>query len=138
MVNPSVMMKDPRLVVMPILRRILPTQPGIASDIKKLGVTELAYDRMPLQAFASLMDLWRRVSADLGRITAPVLMFRSTVDHVVQPINGERLRKELRCSVEERLLENSYHVATLDNDAPTIFAGSVEFVQQHTTASKSS
>ena len=39
--------------------------------------------------------------------------------------------------VEEILLENSYHVATLDYDAEQIFAGSVEFFEQltaeHTT-----
>jgi carboxylesterase len=134
LVNPSVMMKDPRLIVMPILRRIMATQPGIASDIKKPGVTELAYDRVPLQALASLIHLWKQVRADLGQVTAPVLMLRSTIDHVVQPINGETLRKELRCPLEERLLENSYHVATLDNDGPIIFASSVEFVRAHTPA----
>jgi carboxylesterase len=36
--------------------------------------------------------------------------------------------------VEERVLHDSYHVATLDNDAPTIFEGSVEFVRRHATA----
>lgn len=132
LVNPSIMMKDPRLVVMPILRRLVSTQPGIASDIKKPGVKELAYDRVPLNAFASLMDLWGQVRADLGRITAPVLMFRSTVDHVVAPINGETLRKELRSPVRETMLTDSYHVATLDNDAPTIFAGAVDFIAAHT------
>ncbi len=134
LVNPSIMMKDPRLIVMPILRRIMATQPGIASDIKKPGVTELAYEKVPLQAFASLIELWSRVRADLDRITAPILMFRSTTDHVVQPINGETLRKEVHSPLEERLLEDSYHVATLDNDAPLIFDGSVRFVQEHTTA----
>jgi carboxylesterase len=28
------------------------------------------------------------------------------------------------------MLENSYHVATLDNDAPLIFERSLEFVQR--------
>jgi carboxylesterase len=32
----------------------------------------------------------------------------------------------------ERILENSYHVATLDNDAPVIFEESVEFVRRVT------
>ena len=136
LVNPSVMMKDPRLILMPVLRRIMSTQPGIASDIKKPGVTELAYDRVPLQAFASLMELWRDVRTNLGQVTAPVLTLRSIIDHVVQPINGETLRNELRCPLEERLLSNSYHVATLDNDAPTIFASSVDFVKAHTTAAR--
>jgi len=31
--------------------------------------------------------------------------------------------------VEERMLENSYHVATLDNDAPAIFAETVDFIR---------
>ncbi len=30
------------------------------------------------------------------------------------------------------MLENSYHVATLDNDAPTIFEESAEFVRRVT------
>ena len=34
--------------------------------------------------------------------------------------------------VTERMLENSYHVATLDNDAPTIFEESTEFVRRVT------
>ena len=33
------------------------------------------------------------------------------------------------------MLENSFHVATLDNDAPTIFDGSLQFVRTHAPAS---
>ena len=32
--------------------------------------------------------------------------------------------------VQEVLLEDSYHVATLDNDAPAIFEGSLDFVRR--------
>jgi carboxylesterase len=35
--------------------------------------------------------------------------------------------------VTERILENSYHVATLDNDAPAIFEESVEFIRRVTS-----
>ena len=35
---------------------------------------------------------------------------------------------------EERVLADSYHVATLDHDAPAIFAGSVDFVRTHAPA----
>ena len=34
--------------------------------------------------------------------------------------------------VEERMLDNSYHVATLDHDAERIFAESAEFVARVT------
>jgi hypothetical protein len=33
--------------------------------------------------------------------------------------------------MEVRECPDSYHVATLDNDAPAIFAGSLEFVRTH-------
>ena len=32
----------------------------------------------------------------------------------------------------ERVLENSYHVATLDHDAPTIFEESAQFIRRVT------
>jgi hypothetical protein len=35
---------------------------------------------------------------------------------------------------EVRPLGDSYHVATLDNDAPEIFDGSLAFIQKHSVA----
>jgi carboxylesterase len=125
--------KDARLA--PLLSKVVPSFPGIASDIKKEGVIELAYDRIPLKAVASLQQAWPVVAADLARITCPVLVYRSRVDHVVPPVSGELLLQGLAGgTVEERVLEDSYHVATLDHDAPAIFAGSLEFVRAHTAA----
>ena len=125
--------RDVRLV--PTLSRVLPSVPAIGSDIKKPGVTEQAYPRTPLKALASLQKTWPVVCADLHRITCPVLVFRSRVDHVVEPVSGRMLLEGLAGgTVEERILEDSYHVATLDNDAPTIFAGSLDFVQAHAPA----
>ena len=118
-----------------LLSRVVPSRPGIGSDIKKPGVTELAYDRLPLRAAASLQQAWPVVCADLARITCPVLVYRSRVDHVVEPVSGRVLLQGLAGgTVEERVLENSYHVATLDHDAPAIFSGSVEFVRAHAPA----
>lgn len=122
--------KDARLA--PLLARVVASRPGIASDVKKPGVTELAYARTPLRAFVSLQRAWPVVQADLSRITCPVLVYRSRVDHVVEPVSGRVLLEGLAGgTVEERVLEDSYHVATLDHDAPTIFDGSLEFVRSH-------
>ena len=116
----------------PLLSRVLPSFPGIASDIHKTGVTELAYDRVPLKAFASLQAAWPVVARDLARISCPVLVYRSRVDHVVPPVSGRTLLEGLAGgTVEERVLEHSHHVATLDHDAPAIFEGSAAFVRQH-------
>jgi carboxylesterase len=39
-------------------------------------------------------------------------------------------------AVEVRTLANSYHVATLDNDAPAIFEGTLAFIKKHSAAEK--
>ncbi|MGI8761158.1 MAG: alpha/beta hydrolase [Jatrophihabitantaceae bacterium] len=109
------------------------SRPGIASDIKKAGVEESGYDRTPVVAFVSLQQLWRVVLADLPRVSAPILLYRSREDHVVEPLSARLLQAGASsATVREVVLEDSYHVATLDNDAPLIFAGSVEFIRSLT------
>lgn len=137
-VNASLATERKDAKVLPLVSKVLPSFPGIASDIKKPGVTELAYDRLPLKAANSLQRAWPAVRADLHRITCPVLVFRSREDHVVEPVSGRLLLEGLQAraggQLRERVLENSYHVATLDHDAPTIFQESLEFVRQHSSA----
>ena len=126
LVNPSLEMRHPLVPLLPALQHLVPTIPGIGSDIRRPGVSELAYDRVPLRALASLADLWRVTRRDLALVRAPVLMFRSVEDHVVAPGSAALLRAALPPGqLEERLLSDSYHVATLDDDAPAIFAATV-------------
>jgi len=136
LVNPSLgtERKDVKHAL-PLLHRVVPSLAGIGSDIRKPGVTELAYERTPLRAMHSLSRLWPPVVADLGLVTAPVLLYRSRVDHVVEPMSGRLLRDGASSTeVSEVILEDSYHVATLDHDAPAIFAGSLDFVRAHISA----
>jgi carboxylesterase len=131
LVNPSVttLRKDAKLL--PLLARIVPAMPGIASDIKKPDTAELAYGRLPVRAAASLSQLWGLVRRDLGQVEQPLLLLRSSVDHVVEPVNARIVLDGVRSKdVREMVLPNSYHVATLDNDAQTIFDVSVEFVRR--------
>jgi carboxylesterase len=58
-------------------------------------------------------------------------MFRSTVDHVVEASSGRTVLASISSrDVTETLLEDSFHVATLDNDAPRIFADSTAFIRR--------
>ena len=135
LVNPSVSTEDKRLVALPLLKRLLPSIPGIADDIKKPGVTENAYDRTPLKGLAQLGELWKLTRADLPRITQPVLLFRSVTDHVVEASSSRRVLEAISSrDVTETLLEDSYHVAVLDNDAPRIFADSAAFITRVVSA----
>jgi carboxylesterase len=135
LVNPSLAPDTKLFLLAPALKLVVPSLPGIASDIKKEGVTELGYTRVPVRAAASLPALWRLTQSRLGEVTQPVLVYRSAVDHVVGPASMRVLQAALppgQLTVRE--CPDSYHVATLDNDAPTIFAGSLEFVRAHSHA----
>ncbi len=136
LVNPSLLTKRPDRHVLPVLRLLVPSWTPIGSDIKKSGQVELAYERLPLKAAYSLSKLWLTTRTDLAKVTAPILIFRSAVDHVVEPDSCVVLQERVSSTnVREVVLEDSYHVATLDNDAPRIFEGSVEFVRRLTHAS---
>jgi len=134
-VNPAVdtLRKDVRLL--PLLKHVVPGMPGIANDIKKPGADEHGYPTTPLRAAASMFAGYADLRRDLPRITVPVLFFRSAEDHVVDIASSRALHARLSSTdFEERVLEDSYHVATLDHDAPRIFAESAEFIERVTAA----
>jgi len=135
LVNPSLTGDTPLLKLAPALKLVVPSLKGIASDIKKEGSSELGYDRVPVKAVDSLRQLWRITQSQLAEVTAPVLVYHSTDDHVVGPASLRLLRGALP-RLEVRECPDSYHVATLDNDAQAIFAGSLEFVRTHTRAGR--
>ncbi|RJL31404.1 alpha/beta hydrolase [Bailinhaonella thermotolerans] len=129
-VNPSLYPDHPLLKVAPLLKWVIPSVPGVANDIKKPGAEELAYDRTPVRAAATLPKLWARTVAGLGQVKQPVLVFHSPQDHVVGPNSVRLLRERMTGgNLDVRELTDSYHVATLDNEAPVIFAQSLEFIR---------
>jgi carboxylesterase len=131
LVNPSLTTErwDARLLL-PLIGRVLPSWSPIGGDIRKPGVTEVAYDRTPLKAMLSLREFWGVVRADLARVTQPVLLYRGAHDHTVEPVNAQVVREGVRGEYTEKVLPDSAHVATLDNDAEMIFSGSVEFARR--------
>lgn len=130
-VNPSVMTLRRDVVLTPLLAKVVPSFAGVANDIAKPGMTEVAYDRVPLRAFTSLRQFWKLVRTDLPLITQPLQVYRSAVDHVVEPENTRLVLSSVSSTdTAEILLPDSFHVATLDNDATTIFTGSAEFCRR--------
>lgn len=130
LVNPAVLTEDRRLALLPVLRHLVPSFPAIGNDIRKQGPSELAYDRSPLHAAWSAGQLLATVRADLPRVSAPLLVLHSPQDHVVPPSSTAALLAEVSSTdVQDVVLPDSYHVATLDHDAPTVFERSLRFVQ---------
>ena len=134
-VNPSLAPDTRLFVVAPVLKHVIPSLPGIADDIKKPGVSEGGYKRVPVKAAASLPSMWKLTAGQLAEVTQPLLVFRSAVDHVVGPASMQVLKAALPAA-EVVPLADSYHVATLDNDAPAIFDGTLAFIKKHTAAEK--
>jgi carboxylesterase len=133
LVNPAVNIDRKDIKLVPVLKYVVPAMPGVANDIKKPGVDEHGYSRTPLKALHSMLQGYKALCPDLPKITCPVLFFRSVEDHVVDPSSSRIILGALSSrDVTERMLEDSYHVATLDNDAPAIFEESAEFVRRVT------
>ncbi|WP_309650034.1 alpha/beta fold hydrolase [Nocardioides sp.] len=134
-VNPAVASKRLDVKLLPVLKHLVPSFPGLANDIKKPGMDEHGYSRTPLKAIHSLMRAWPPLVADLPKVTAPLLYLRSTEDHVVDEASQPLITSKVSSrDVTVVPLTESYHVATLDNDAPQIFDLSAAFIARTTSA----
>lgn len=130
-VNPAVHSERPDRFLLPYIRHVVPAFPGITNDINKPGMDEGGYTRLPLQAAYSLTQMWDIVKRDIAQVTQPLLVLRSTEDHVVEASNSQWILDNVASDdltfVE---LRNSFHVATLDYDAEIIFDESVAFMER--------
>lgn len=134
LVNPAVHSERPDRFALPILKHVIGSFPGISNDIKKPGQDEGAYDRIPLKAAHSLTHLWSAVKTDIAAIDQPLLLFRSAEDHVVEASNAAWILSHVSSTdVREIVLMDSFHVATLDNDADLIHRESLDFLRARST-----
>jgi carboxylesterase len=131
-INACVFLNDPDLARVVFDPEAPPAVPGVGSDIKAEGVEELVYPQVPVPPIKELMAIMRVTDDLLPSITTPALILQSTEDHVVPPENGPHILEKLGGEDKELVwLENSYHVATLDNDADLIAERSVRFIREH-------
>jgi len=131
LVNPAVM-PQPEMeeLLRPMLEAGETSFDAIGSDIAKEGIVELAYERTPLGPLASLGEAIEALQPMLASVTCPVLLMTSPQDHVVVPASSDHLAARVGGPVERVSLDRSYHVATLDHDAPLVEKCSVEFASR--------
>jgi len=131
LVNPAVHTERMDRHLLPLVKHLVGSFPGISNDIAKPGVDEVAYDRTPLKAAHSMMQMWSLVKDDIALVRQPVLLFRSASDNVVEASNAEWILAHVGAlDTREVLLPASQHVATLDHDAPTIIEDSIAFIER--------
>jgi carboxylesterase len=128
-VNPFV--RNPIFGFLPVVKLIRRRVKGVINDIKREGQDELGYEYLPVAGVAQLDRLMDVVQKELPDVRCPVRVFLSDVDHVV-PKGTVRWAFARLGSEDKELIElhESYHVATLDNDAEAIFQGTREFVER--------
>lgn len=98
----------------------------------------VGYRRFRTRAIAELADLMRETHQRLPAIRQPVLLVQAREDHVVPPRNLEVIRSGLGSAHKEILiLDNCYHIVTLDFAARQLEAEVVRFVR-HLAATHSS
>lgn len=135
-INHALVFGDPLVRFAGLLKSLLKSTPGIASDLKDPEAREPAYDRTPTAGVAQLWRLAKVVRTDLPRLRQPLLVFKSREDHVL-PVGNADLTMREAGSEDKRLiwLDNSYHVATLDYDKELIAKECLAFVQRLTKES---
>ncbi|BAD41030.1 esterase [Symbiobacterium thermophilum IAM 14863] len=131
-INAALRMESPDLAALAFNPDAPAELPGIGSDIKAEGVKELAYPVTPVPAIKHLITIGAVAEMLLPRVKCPALIIQSREDHVVPPHNGELIYNGIGSTEKELLwLENSYHVATLDNDKELILERSLAFIRKH-------
>jgi carboxylesterase len=99
------------------------TIPGIGSDVKDPNAKELAYSEVPIPCIKEIYSLAAVTRDLLPLVKCPTLVIQSRIDHVVPPVNGRTIISQIGADHAELFwLENSYHVATIDNDKDIICA----------------
>jgi carboxylesterase len=128
-VNPGLSFYDRRVRVIGVLKYFQRTTVPIQEETPTAAATNDGdYSRTPLAAVHELKKLFGAAVRGLPRVAAPVQVFKSRTDAVVPPTSLVLLRKGLGGNLADVVeLHSSGHVATLDVDAPEIFANSSAF-----------
>jgi carboxylesterase len=131
-INAAILINNPLMASLVFMTPALAEVPGVGGDIKAEGVRELAYETIPVPTIKELLLLAKVTDELLPRITCPTLYFVSRDDHIVPPANAEYVLQRIASQEKRQLwLENSYHVATLDNDKALILQESLNFIKSH-------
>lgn len=120
LVNPALRVDSPLSRLLPAIKHMVPSVRAIGNDIALPDQDEHAYPRTPLRAVVSMQRAQYVLRNRLWRITTPTVLCVSGSDHVVGPWSSALLRSRLAGPVRCVALRRSYHVATLDYDAPVI------------------
>ncbi|MDN3450082.1 alpha/beta fold hydrolase [Planococcus sp. APC 3906] len=99
-------------------------------DIKKADAIEITYSEAPVKAYHELLRYMDSVKPKLADIHCPVIAFQSMEDHVVPPGNTDYILSKVQSEAKQKFeLQDSYHIASMDNDLEFIIEKSIGFMR---------
>ncbi|KAF0817334.1 MULTISPECIES: alpha/beta hydrolase [unclassified Cytobacillus] len=109
-----------------------------APDIKKEGVEEITYGKVPIRSIFELQNVMENTPDLLPSIKTPVIGFKSLEDHVVPAECTDFILDNIG-SMEKKAvsLYNSYHVASMDHDKEEIVNIIHQYIRQNIASSLS-
>lgn len=124
---------DWRLRFVDLIRRVVKWQAWGQPDIKDQRAWEhhVAYRRIRTCTIPEILALMRETTRRLPLIQQPTLIVQARHDHIVPPGNAALIRDRI-ASRDRRvlILDNCYHVSTVDFDADLLNTEIVRFVER--------
>ena len=132
-VNPGLSFYDRRVRYIGVLKHLQRTTVPLQETESTAAPTQDGdYSLTPLKAVHQLRKLFTATLRELPAVDVPVLVFKADTGAVVPPSSLALLRERLGSrELAVVPLPDSGHVATLDVDAPLIFAQSARFFAGH-------
>ena len=131
LVNPMIHIPGVQVQFAPLIALFKKGMASVGDDIKKPGVTEWGYDVLPTRGVLQLNKMLKATRTNLAKVDVPTLLFHSVDDHVLPISNSNIIMGEISSKEKQRIeITNSYHVATMDNDAELIFHNSLAHIER--------
>ena len=130
LVNPMIHVRGVSPALAFAISRVVKFGKSVGNDIKRNGVTEYSYDKLPYRGIYQLLTMLKLTRAALPTVKLPMQLFHSVDDHTLPVSNTEIIMREIGSSNKSRIeLLNSFHVATIDYDSEVIFSNSLTFIE---------
>ena len=130
----AVFLKDWRLHLLPLARHLVPYQyKSKGPDIrdKKIKPHIPTYPKYPVRSVDELLELLHHTRQDLPEVTAPALLIHSRKDRTVHFDNLDHIYRHISSVRKEKfILEESYHVISLDVEKEDLFQKILLFIKE--------
>lgn len=89
----------------------------------------VAYGRTPANSIREMLALVRAAKRRLGEIAAPTLIVHAAQDEVASPRNADYIERNIGAGyVEKLILDDCYHMITIDNQRDLVAAEVARFI----------